>query len=211
MHDDLVRQEVEEQTINDIDAIGAEATRLLRIVEESQELSAAHVLPGERKIIDIAPVIERIARMYEPILQRNGTRLSVDLAPNLPQVEANADEIIQVLFNLLNNAGKYAKHGEVQLTAAQIGGCLRIKVADNGLGIPAQLLPHVFERHVHGDQAPGTGLGLAICQDIIEAHKGFIEINSVQGEGTSVIIMLPVCGGWRGEENGEAISCDTAG
>jgi signal transduction histidine kinase len=194
MHDDLSEQGVSKQTLDDLDTIGSEATRLLRIVEESQQVSAATVLPGERHPVEPGAIIERIARLYEPILARDNTTLTVHIARDLPQINGNSDELTQVIFNLLNNAGKYAQGGEVTLTAEVINGLIRIKVADNGLGIPAQLLPRVLERHVHGDDVAGTGLGLAICREIIEAHGGRIEVHSAHGEGTSVVVMLPVEG-----------------
>lgn len=111
-------------------------------------------------------------------------------------LHADRDKIKQVLLNLLSNAIKYNRTGgEVILRAAKENGQVYIEVEDNGLGIPEEDLPHLFEKFYrvrqHEGKASGSGLGLALCKQIIQAHGGRIEVKSAIGKGTKFTIFLP--------------------
>jgi signal transduction histidine kinase len=124
-----------------------------------------------------------------PILGRNGNRVTI-LSHDCPPVTANADMIVQVLSNLCLNASRHSKNDEILLDAkATETGYAAFTVQDHGDGIPAELMPHVFERGVSGDNE--NGLGLPICRDIIENHGGSIRIKSGRGN-TIVTFTLPL-------------------
>ena len=100
----------------------------------------------------------------------------------------------RVVMNLLENGVKYNREGgEVRLSVWSEGGTARIEVADDGPGIPADHVPHLFERfhRVRANRVPGTGLGLSICRMLVEAHGGRIEVSSREGVGTSFRVELP--------------------
>jgi two-component system sensor histidine kinase VicK len=108
------------------------------------------------------------------------------------------DRIEQVLLNIISNAIKYTEEdGEVKVHLEKEDGNAVLSVKDTGIGIPKEDLPRIFERFYRVDKARsrelgGTGLGLSIAKEIIEAHSGTIEIFSEVGEGTDVIIKLPL-------------------
>ena len=98
---------------------------------------------------------------------------------------------------IISNAIKYTgSDGKIYVTSGKMYDSVYIKIKDNGIGIPKEDLPHIFERFYRVDKARsrekgGTGLGLAISHDIIAAHGGSIKINSIYGAGTEVVIILP--------------------
>jgi two-component system phosphate regulon sensor histidine kinase PhoR len=124
--------------------------------------------------------------------------IKVDVPADLPTVDVDALRIEQVMFNLLENAVAYSNPPRrVLLSAAQVKDYVEIRVSDNGIGIPASDLPHIFERFYRVDKARarssgGTGLGLAIVKGIIQRHNGSVYAESALEKGTTIVIRLPV-------------------
>ena len=179
-----------EQATADLDSIANEARRLAVIVDEMQEVSLSRTLNKENEVISMEAVIQQIVRLYAPILQRKHTSLNVEMQSDLPQAKGNADELTQVLFNLLSNAGAYTEEGEVRISANCTNDEIAVTVSDTGAGISPEMLPHVFERGVSGKEG-GSGLGLSICKTIVENHDGRIDIQSTEGFGTKVTFFIP--------------------
>lgn len=111
-------------------------------------------------------------------------------------VEADADKIKQVIMNLLSNALKYTDSGgNVKVSVKKVSSKIHVKIEDNGIGIPEENLPNVFERFYRVDKSRarnsgGTGIGLAIAKVIIEAHGGKIQVESIEGQGSSFTFEL---------------------
>jgi signal transduction histidine kinase len=127
--------------------------------------------------------------------------LTSELAEGLPAVAGDEQRLSQVLSNLLSNALRHTPQGGQIIVVAQrvAGKDVRIAVQDNGEGIPADELPHVFERCYRADHARsrdtgGSGLGLAITHSLVEAHGGQIGVESVEGEGSTFTFSLPTSG-----------------
>jgi signal transduction histidine kinase len=119
-------------------------------------------------------------------------RLSAGVVPPGLIVDADSVRLGSVLANLIGNALRHEHSGgEVRIDASQVGGDVQILVRDDGEGIPAELLPRVFDRFVKGAQSTGSGLGLAIVRDIVEAHGGSVAVTSTPGSGTDVRLTLP--------------------
>ncbi len=131
---------------------------------------------------------ETVARLAEA----RGIRL--DVPPAEGSVWADPTRLRQVLLVLLDNAIRHTPaDGTIRVEAERKGQELEISVADTGAGIPAQDLPHVFERFYRGDPAhgtPGSGLGLSIAKALIEAQGGSISLETRVGEGTRVLLRL---------------------
>jgi two-component system sensor histidine kinase BaeS len=101
--------------------------------------------------------------------------------------------IREVLTNLLNNAvAALSDAGLIRLSVAQLDGEVSVSVIDNGPGIPASELGEVFDRYRTGDTRQGSGIGLSLSRELVEAHGGTIAIESVEGEGTTVTVRLPL-------------------
>jgi two-component system phosphate regulon sensor histidine kinase PhoR len=118
-----------------------------------------------------------------------------DITPDLPLIRSDGKLLQRALVNLLSNAIKYTPiGGTITLRAALMGEELAIEVGDTGPGIPADALPHLFDRfyRVPGTDAEGSGLGLSIVKSIIEKHNGSVQVTSVEGQGSTFTIRLPL-------------------
>ncbi len=122
--------------------------------------------------------------------QETNIQIRVDVPNDLPLMEADRDKIKQVLLNLTSNAIKYNRpNGSILIAGNYTDNDLSILVQDTGLGIPEESIPHLFEKfyrvRVHEGKATGTGLGLSLVREIIEAHGSMIEVQSLEGRGSS--------------------------
>ena len=114
------------------------------------------------------------------------------------KLTGDAEKLRRVITNLVSNAIKYTPEGgQVYVDVRQMNGHVRLSVRDTGVGIPADQLPHIFERFRRvrrsgGGDAVGTGLGLAIVQEFAQAHGGRIEVESEEGVGSTFTVTLPV-------------------
>lgn len=180
---------VDEETVTDLNAISAEAKRLAQMVTSLVGIGRMQGEGGSRLSLD--SLLNETARIYQALFARKNNTLTVEAELDMPPVEGNADQLIQVLINLLSNANRHTSGGAVSVRAETLDREVRVSVEDNGEGIPPHLLPHVFERFCHGEKG-GSGLGLPICKTIVEEHGGEIYIESEEGRGTRVWFTLPL-------------------
>jgi two-component system, OmpR family, phosphate regulon sensor histidine kinase PhoR len=190
-------------------AIMAEqAERMNRLIDDLLSLSrielTEHQPPNER--VDVVELTHRIAAAFEPRVAAREVDLDLDLAKGLPLVTADADQLEQVLQNLVDNAVKYGPQGgRVRVVAKlpQPSGRwpsrpgVVISVSDEGPGIPKEHVPRLTERFYRVDKgrsrsAGGTGLGLAIVKHIVNRHRGQLVIESEEGKGSTFSVWLPV-------------------
>jgi len=153
-------------------------------------------------------VTEAVARCVERATER-AERARVTLSGEAPRglVAAIAPPLMDAMLdNLTENAIRHAGDGaDVRVTARGLTGAVEVQVSDTGLGIAPEHLPHVFERfyRVEGSRSgPGTGLGLAIVKHVAEAHGGRAEIESAEGRGTTVRVILAAPAARRSESIG---------
>jgi two-component system phosphate regulon sensor histidine kinase PhoR len=182
--------------------IRGEAKRMLRIIEDLMSLSRIEagrfVAPAER--VSFAEVVGSAVENACRIAGAQQCSIRLDLEQDLPAIMGDPAQLMQLLDNLLTNAIRYGcQQGEcsIQVSAIRDDGWISLSVADNGPGIPREHLRRVTERFYRVDAARsresgGTGLGLAIVKHIVERHKGTLEIRSTVGEGTEVVVRLPV-------------------
>ena len=182
---------VDEETVTDLDAISAEAKRLAQMVTSLVGLGRMQGAEGESTSLALDSLMAETARIYQTLFARKNNTLTAFSEPGLPAVEGSADRLIQVFINLLSNANRHTCSGSVSMRAETVEDKVKISVADDGSGIEAALLPHVFERYCRGEDG-GSGLGLPICKTIVEEHGGEIGIESEKGKGTTVWFTLPV-------------------
>ena len=191
-------------------AIMAEqASRMNRLIDDLLSLSRVELTEHEAPAgpVDLPALIHRVVAGFEPRLQAARATLELALAPDLAPVAGDADQLVQVAQNLLDNALKYgamqATPAALTLTVAPADGArwparpgVLLSVADRGPGIPRAHLPRLTERFYRVDAgrsraAGGTGLGLAIVKHIVNRHRGQLAIDSTEGEGTTVTVWLP--------------------
>ncbi len=146
---------------------------------------------------EVGPIVAGAARLIMGLTNSRQQRLEVEIESDLPQVSVEPDRIMQVLVNLLTNATEYCPEGStIKVTASAVGSEVEVAVSDDGPGIPADQIDHVFDRFTRGEagmtqRVGGTGLGLAIARSLIELHGGAIGVTSKEGDGTTFRIVLP--------------------
>jgi histidine kinase len=181
--------------------IHSEADRLQRLVEDLQELS--RIEGGAYNLnaieLNLAESIQTISRHLQPIFQDKNIRLEINLPQTLQAVTADPDRLEQILVNLLSNAVNYTPEaGVIEISAVNEDKMVRISVRDNGIGISAEHLPHIFTRFYRIDKSRarpggGTGIGLTISKHLVEAHGGKIRVESAgPGKGSIFSFTLPV-------------------
>jgi PAS domain S-box-containing protein len=146
----------------------------------------------------VEPLIEQAVEMTGEAARDRGVEIRTSLPPSLANVLVDPTRFVQVLANLVSNAVKFTEAGgRVTLGAEPAGAQVRISVRDTGAGIPANHIPHIFDRHWHARRTArtaGTGLGLAIARGIVEAHGGTISVDSTEGAGSTFSFTVPVAG-----------------
>jgi two-component system phosphate regulon sensor histidine kinase PhoR len=185
-----------------------QAARMNRLIDDLLSLSrielTEHQPPADD--VDLGALVRRTAAAFEPSVAARRIRFDVSLDPALPHVAGDADQLAQVLQNLLDNAVKYGREGgRVGVTAAPAAPDPRlppqpgvlIAVSDDGPGIPREHIPRLTERFYRVDTARsraagGTGLGLAIVKHIVNRHRGLLLIESREGHGARFEVWLPV-------------------
>jgi CheY-like chemotaxis protein len=143
-------------------------------------------------------VIKDAVEMASTLLDAKHHHLQLDLPARCPVVDGDSDRLAQIVSNLVTNAAKYTPTGgHITIAVRAVASDALITVTDDGVGIAADVLPHVFEPFVQANQARdhylgGLGLGLAIVKNLVELHGGSIAIDSALGRGTHVTVRLPV-------------------
>jgi signal transduction histidine kinase len=196
----LLREEIKpEQRSQLVQTIFRETSRLAEMTTAFLDLARLESgrTPFRMEKIELPPLLQECLDLMRARAEEKGQTMSLASAQDLPQVRADRDKIKQVLLNLLSNAIKYSPNqGAILLAAEAQGDEVLLRIQDHGPGIPAEDLPHIFEKfyRVPGleRKAVGTGLGLSICKRIVESHGGKISVESQVGEGTTFIVHLPL-------------------
>jgi len=178
---------------------------LVRLVDDLLEVS--RITHGKidlrKEQVSLATVIESAVETIHPLLTTTGQRLTVELPPSTLWLEGDPTRLSQIFGNLLNNAIKYTEPGqEIHIIARQQpGGKVEVSVQDNGAGIPAEDLPHVFDMFAQGEASQaqargGLGIGLTLARTLVELHGGRIDAFSAgPGHGSRLQVLLPVAQG----------------
>lgn len=157
----------------------------------------------DRRHLQVHLAEDSIAGIYDMIRDDMALRasaqhrmISVNFPPDLPTIAADRSSLSEVLSNLIDNALKYSNEGGVvTVTAATEGQSVKVSVADNGIGMPANVVGNLFHKfyrsHRSRETVAGTGIGLYLCKAIVESHGGKIEVSSTEGVGSTFSFTVP--------------------
>ncbi len=188
-----------EPTPEALASLQEETLLLSRLVDDLRALAQAEAgqLRLERRPTDLAELLRGVVASFDLQAEGQGQTLSLDVPADLPPANVDPQRVRQVVANLVSNALRHApKSGRVAVSAAAGGGSVQISVADDGPGIAAEDLPHIFDRFWRGGgvRVDGSGLGLAIARELVRAHGGRIWVESAPGVGSTFHLTLPLSG-----------------
>jgi two-component system CheB/CheR fusion protein len=190
------------------DMMERQVNHLVRLVDDLMEVS--RITRGRielrRERVELEAVIRSAVETSQPFIEAGGHQLVLDVPAEPLTLEADPIRLAQVFANLLNNAAKYTeKPSRIWLTAGREGGSAVVSIRDQGIGIPAELLPHVFEMFTQVDTArrgsqSGLGIGLSLARNLVQLHGGTVTATSAgPGEGSEFVVRLPLAGGLRAD------------
>lgn len=182
-----------------LDKMYEELERLSRLVSDLQRLSEAEgaQFAMNKKCTDMTKLAKQVYVNYHPLALKAGIRMSFEPAHTPAYANADFDKMYQVIANIVSNAIKYTSPGgKVSLKVKWTKSHILILCQDDGIGIGEEDLPYIFNRLYRADKSRsrftgGVGLGLSIAKALIEAHEGFIEVESRLGEGSTFVVVVP--------------------
>jgi PAS domain S-box-containing protein len=190
---ELVRQDLLAQglEVTELETIVAQADRISRLMDRLLAFARAKGQP--LALLALPTVLARALRLLEPRFRREAITVVVEMPADLPLVFGTADQLEQVLVNVLVNAWHaMPTGGTITIQAGTLDAQqVQMTIQDTGGGMSPQTLARACEPFYSTKGEQGTGLGLAICQQILDSHRGTLRLDSVPGVGTTVIITLP--------------------
>ena len=188
-----------EEVLNNLTFISREAQRLASLSDQLLETNMVQSLNEKTEPLRFQDLSGDIQRIAAPLLAKKSNRLVVDIPQDLPQVMANPEMLLQVIYNLLTNANRHAKNDAMVLSAAYSEDAVSISLTDHGDGMTPEQLSRAFDRGYSPDG--GTGLGLSLCREIIKALGGTMQLTSTKNVGTRALIRLPAAAGEGGKNH----------
>lgn len=196
---DGVAGKASEEMIHQLDMIVSSGKRLTHLVNDTLDFSQLrhNVLSIDLKQVNLSSLVEAVFTICEPLLKEKEVRLVNQVSANLPNVIADQDRLQQIMYNLVGNAIKYTKVGEVVVSTEQIEEKVKINIADTGIGIDPELHEEIFEPFKQGNSSllktiSGTGIGLSVTKKLVELHGGKLTVDSNVGEGAVFSFTLPI-------------------
>lgn len=186
------------ETVHEQEVIQRQVDHLVRLVDDLLDVSriASGKVELRKETVPLTDVLNKAIEMAGPLLEQKQHRLLVDM--QAVRWHGDPARLAQVVSNLLSNAARYTPAGgHVTLTTRVRGRAIQIQVTDDGSGMPAALLPHVFDLFVQGDRLPerakgGLGIGLALVRNLVRMHGGEVSAYSAgEGRGSTFTITLP--------------------
>jgi PAS domain S-box-containing protein len=196
---ELMRLRGDTSTAREQRLIKRQVDHLVRLVDDLLDIARLTRGKIDLKIerVDIAQVVTKAIEMASPLLEQHRHKLVTRIAHSL-YVDGDSVRLAQVFSNLLTNAARYTEaDGEIVLSAAAENGMIAVSVQDNGIGIPQDMIEHIFDLFYQGGRGidrseGGLGIGLALVKNLVELHEGSVEARSAgKGRGSEFIVRLP--------------------
>ena len=191
--------ELTDQQKEVLQACRQDCERLDKLMRDLLDLSKIEAGESQPQLANVSArdLLSTAIKELRPQVEAKGLKLTVDAPVELPWISVDRLQIERVLSNLVINALRHTKDGEINISAEQRDNHLAVSVHDTGSGIPSEYLPHIFDKFVQVPDAPtgGAGLGLTISKSIVEAHGGQISVQSQVGSGTTFTFTLPLATG----------------
>jgi len=182
-----------------IEATHRNALRLLKLVNNLLDFSRieANRVQASFRPINLVNLTADLASSFRSLIERGGLQLTVSCLPLPSVVYADAEMWEKIVLNLLSNAFKYTLQGGIRVELRAEDNWAVLRVTDTGIGIPANELPHMFERfhrvaNAGGRTYEGSGIGLSLVHELVRLHQGTITVTSVEGEGSTFTVRLPL-------------------
>ena len=181
-----------------INVIMRRARMLKKLVEEVISVLEIENRSLKEESIDLGRLVKSLLADFQTAAQTSGLTLGADIAPDLPPINGDEVTLLRVVDNLVGNALKFTSAGgRIDVRLSRHEQAILLEVADTGVGISSEHLPHIFDRFYQGDSGPtrhfgGLGLGLALVKEIVEGHQGRIEVESEVNVGTTFRVWFPV-------------------
>ena len=179
-----------------LQACRQDCERLDKLMQDLLDLSKIEAGESQPQLAAVSAkdLLIKAVKELRPQVEAKGLGLSIDAPVELPLVMVDRLQIERVISNLVINALRHTKSGEIKISAEQRENHIAVSVSDTGSGIPGEYLPHIFDKFVQVPDAPtgGAGLGLTISKSIVEAHGGQISVQSQVGMGTTFTFTLPL-------------------
>ncbi len=205
-HLELERREADDERREEIDQCIAGAKRVSQAVRGLLDYARPGPLMLSR--INLRWLADETLKFVQHQPMFRHIELRNCILPDMPSISADANQISQILMNLLLNAAQAtAPGGKITILAekAKFADVIELRVCDTGSGIPADILPHIFEPFFTTKRGQGTGLGLSITQSYVRSHGGDIQVESIAGCGTTVRVTLPMRQAGKGVEHMEGV------
>jgi PAS domain S-box-containing protein len=174
---------------------------MVRLVDDLLDVSriSRGAIELRKERTELKSIVQQAIETSRPIIAQSGHHLAVEIPPGAIYVDADLTRMAQVFSNILNNAAKYTEPGgQIRLVIHREGDEVLVSIRDNGIGIPAQMLPNVFDMFTQVDRSlersqGGLGIGLSIVKRLVAMHGGMVEAHSDgQGTGSAFVVRLPV-------------------
>ncbi len=200
------------------DMIDRQVEHMTRLVDDLLEVSriTGGKIKLQKETVDLVAVVARAVETSRPLIDARQHELTVAFPPEPIVLEADPTRLAQVISNLLNNAAKYTENGgHIWLTINREGGEVVVQVRDNGIGMPVDLLPRVFELFTQADRSldrsqGGLGIGLTLVKSLVTLHGGRVTAHSEgPSKGSEFVVRLPKSA--EGRENESSMDRPTTG
>ncbi len=184
------------EQIDRVNIIRRGAEQLRSLVVDVLDLARLEAGPSLNLAeLNAAELVKSVLSEVEHLAVKKRQQITSHIPSDLPVIHGDIALLQRALSNLLSNAIKYTPSGgEITVGTSTSGDHMRFEISDNGTGIPVDSLPHLFDRffRVPNTEIEGTGLGLSIVKSIVEKHRGTIEVTSIEGQGSTFVITLPI-------------------